>query len=63
MKKADTRLPDGVLGFRQPYGGIDHVEQWQELSGSNDATIEIARSAYEPGQKQGGPEEERTKKT
>ena len=55
MKKADTHLPDGILGFRQPYGGIDHVEQWQELSGSNDATIEITASVKPPTQTPGDP--------
>jgi hypothetical protein len=60
MKKTGTHLPDGILGFRQPYGGIDHVEQWQELSGSNDAVIEIRESLPESVQKQGDLEKKRT---
>jgi hypothetical protein len=60
MKKTDTNLPEGILGFRQPYGGIDHVEQWQELSGSNDATIEIEELVKPPAaQKQGSAVEEK----
>ncbi len=59
MKKTDANLPDGILGFRQPYGGIDHVEQWQELSGSNDATLEIQPAAEPSVQKQSSPVEEK----
>jgi hypothetical protein len=47
MKKDDASLPTGLIGFRQPYGGIDHVDQWRELSGHNDATIEL-QSPPEP---------------
>ncbi len=55
MKNADTHLPDGVLGLRQPCSRIDHVEQGQELSGSNDVMIEIAESVELPAQQHGGP--------
>jgi hypothetical protein len=61
MKKAGANLPDGVLGFRQPYGGIDHVEQWRELSGNNDSMIELQSPLEPPAQKQAtGTEENRT---
>ncbi len=59
MKKIDANLPDGVLGFRQPYGGIDHVSQWQELSGSNDTIIEIPPAAEPQEKKQASPVEEK----
>ena len=59
MKKTDANLPAGVLGFRQPYGGIDRVDQWQELSGSNDAAIAIQPVAEEPVQKSGGAVEQK----
>jgi hypothetical protein len=31
----------GIISFRQPYGGIDHVDQWRELSGNDDTNSEL----------------------